>query len=313
VAEGVTRVFPHWLGLVLAVLSGTFVAVQARINGSLGAALGDGFVAAAVSFGSGLVILAVILALSAPGRRGLGRVVAGLRDRSVPWWTVAGGAAGAFLVLSQGVAAAALGVALFTVAIVAGQTLSSLLLDRIGFGPQGVVPFEARRVIGSILALVAVAWAVSTEFGGDKPLLLLVMPLIGGIGIGWQQAVNGRVRGLASSSLTATFINFAVGTAVLLVASLVHVTIVGPPNPFPTDPLLYVGGAIGCVFIGVSAFLVAHTGLLVLGLGTVAGQLVGAVVLDVVVPGAGGVHWTTVAGAALALVAVAIASVARRS
>jgi transporter family-2 protein len=311
VTEGVKRAFPQWLGLVLAVVTGTFVAVQARINGALGASIDDGFAAAAVSFGSGLVILSVIMLFSRVGRQGLGRVVGGLRDRSVPWWTVAGGGAGAFLVLSQGIAAAALGVALFTVAIVAGQTVSSLILDRIGFGPHGVVPFRTARVVGSLLALVAVAWAVSTEFGGDKPVLLLLMPLLGGIGIGWQQAVNGRVRKLASSSLTATFINFAVGTVVLLVAMLVHFAAVGLPEPFPSDPILYVGGAIGCVFIGVSAFLVSHTGLLVLGLGTVAGQLVGAVVLDLVVPGAGGLHWTTVAGAALALVAVAIASIRR--
>ncbi|RUQ99285.1 DMT family transporter [Labedella endophytica] len=295
----------------MAIIAGTFVAVQARINGALGVAIDDGFAAAAVSFGSGLVILIAVMAFSRPGRRGLGRVIEGLRDRSVPWWTVAGGGAGAFLVLSQGIAAAALGVALFTVAIVAGQTVSSLVLDRIGFGPHGVVPFQTMRVLGSALALVAVAWAVSTEFGGDKPLLLLLMPLLGGIGIGWQQAVNGRVRQLAGSSLTATFINFAIGTVVLLVATAVHVAVAGPPSPFPSDPVLYIGGAIGCVFIGVSAFLVSHTGLLVLGLGTVAGQLVGAVLLDVFVPGAGGLHWTTVAGAGLALVAVAIASIRR--
>jgi transporter family-2 protein len=311
-SEGVKRAFPQWLGLLLAVITGTFVAVQARINGSLGTALDDGFAAAAISFGSGLVILSIIMLFSTHGRRGLRRVVGGLRDGSVPWWTVAGGAAGAFLVLSQGIAAAALGVALFTVAIVAGQTLSSLILDRIGFGPHGVVPFEPARVIGSALALVAVGWAVSTEFGGDKPILLLIMPLLGGIGIGWQQAVNGRVRQLSSSALTATFINFTVGSVVLVVAMLVHFLAVGLPDALPTDPILYIGGAIGCVFIGVSAFLVSHTGLLVLGLGTVAGQLVGAVLLDVVVPGAGGVHWTTVAGAALALVAVAIASIRRR-
>lgn len=309
--ESVKRAFPQWLGLVLAVLTGTFVAVQARINGSLGIALDDGFAAASVSFGSGLVILSAVMAFSRPGRRGLARIVDGVRSRTVPWWTVAGGGAGAFLVLSQGIAAAALGVALFTVAIVAGQTVSSLLLDRIGFGPHGVVPFQVNRVVGSLLALVAVAWAVSTEFGGDKPILLLLMPLLGGIGIGWQQAVNGRVRQISSSALTATFVNFVVGTSVLLVAMLVHFAVVGLPDPFPTDPILYIGGAIGCVFIGVSAFLVSHTGLLVLGLGTVAGQLVGAVILDVVIPGAGGVHWTTIAGAALALVAVAIASVKR--
>ena len=126
---------PVWLAIVFALICGAGVAVQSRINGELGQQLGDGFVAATISFGSGLLILLVALAIAPSGRRGLGRVASALRARSLPWWYVLGGSAGAFLVLSQGLTAAVLGVALFTVAIVAGQTVSGLVLDRIGLGP----------------------------------------------------------------------------------------------------------------------------------------------------------------------------------
>ena len=56
------RSLPLWLALVIALLCGALVALQSRINGELGSRLGDGFTAAAISFGSGLVILAIALA-----------------------------------------------------------------------------------------------------------------------------------------------------------------------------------------------------------------------------------------------------------
>lgn len=305
-----SRSLPLWLALVFALLCGALVAIQSRINGELGSRLGDGFTAASISFGSGLVILGVALAIAPAGRRGLARIREALRDRRLRWWYVCGGAAGSFLVLSQGLAAAALGVALFTVAVVAGQTISGLVLDRVGIGPGGRRPLTPARLVGALLALVAVTWAVSAQFGGSAPVLLMLLPFIAGLGTGWQQAVNGQVRVVAESALTATFINFAVGTTVLVVLMLVRWGIGGLPKQLPTEPWLYVGGALGCVFIGVTALLVRITGVLLLGLATVAGQLAAALLLDLLLPTAGHqLAFSTIGGTLLAIVAVAIASV----
>ena len=93
------RTLPLWLALVLALLCGALVATQSRINGELGSRLGDGFTAAAISFGSGLVILVVALAVAPAGRRGLARVREALRDRRLRWWYVCGGAAGTWTYL----------------------------------------------------------------------------------------------------------------------------------------------------------------------------------------------------------------------
>jgi transporter family-2 protein len=298
-----------WLAIVFAIICGAGVAVQSRINGELGRRLDDGFAAAVISFGSGLVILAIALAVSPVGRRGLSRVRDALRTGDLPWWYVCGGAAGGFLVLSQGLTAAVLGVALFTVAIVAGQTVSGLALDRIGLGPGGRRDLTPARVTGAALVLVAVVWAVSAQLGGNVPVWMLVLPLVAGLGIGWQQAVNGQVRVTAESALTATFINFVVGTAVLLVLMLVHTALVGWPKPLPPEPWLYVGGAIGCVFIAVTTLIVRITGVLVLGLANVAGQLVAALLLDALAPGEHPIAWSTVGGTLLALVSVAVASI----
>ncbi len=237
-----SRSFPLWLALVFAMLCGAGIALQSRINGELGSRLGDGVTAAVISFGSGLLILIVAMAIAPAGRRGLVRVTTALRSRELPWWYVAGGAAGAFLVLSQGVAAAVLGVALFTVSVVAGQTVSGLVLDRVGLGPGGRRPITPARLAGAIIALAAVTWAVSSQFGGGVPVWLMLLPLIAGLGLGWQQAVNGQVRVVAESALTATFINFAVGTTVLLVLMAVDWSIRGLPHPRPPEPAA--GGAV---------------------------------------------------------------------
>jgi transporter family-2 protein len=275
---------PAWITLGGAVLVGVFTALQARVNGQLGARLEDGMVAAAISFGSGLVILVVLSAVLPVGRRGTAALVHGIRTRGIPWWMLAGGAAGALTVATQGIAVGIIGVSLFTVGVVAGQALCGLVLDRSGYGPAGVVAVTVPRLLGGALALGAVGIGLAGDGLSGIPLWMLVLPLLTGIGIAWQQATNGRLRQRVGTPLTATFVNFAGGTAILVVAALVHVAIVGMPAAFPAEAWLYLGGAIGVVYIFMSAALVAQTGVLLLGLGAVVGQLGMSFVLDALWP-----------------------------
>lgn len=301
---------PAGLALSGAVLVGVLTAVQARINGALGLRLDDGFVAAAVSFGSGLVILVVLSLVLPVGRRGLRALAAGVRERSIPWWMLAGGVAGAFTVATQGLAVGIIGVSLFTVGVVAGQTVNGLLLDRIGYGPAGVVAVTVPRLVGGLLALCAVALALFGDGVQGIPLWMLVLPFFAGVGIAWQQATNGRLRQRVGTPLTATLVNFLGGTVLLVLAALIHVGIVGTPAAYPTEPWLYVGGAIGVAYIFLSAALVAHTGVLLLGLGAVVGQLLTAVAIDAVWPAAaspGILQESLMVAVALASVVVAAA------
>ena len=301
------------LAVAIAMVCGVGIASQARINGELAHQLGDGVLAALISFGSGLIVVTIALLVAPSGRRGLAAVRTAIGERRIPWWYAAGGAAGAFLVLSQGLTAAVLGVALFTVSVVAGQTLSGLVLDARGLGTMAAKPVTVTRVVGSVLALAAVAYAASAQLQGNVPIWLMLLPFLAGFGIGWQQAVNGQIRGTSGSATTATFINFVVGTAVLLVATLVHSIWAGWPTAFPTNPVLYIGGLIGVIFIAGAAVIVRITGVLLLGLGTIAGQLIGSLLLDIFAPVAGhDLTVPTVVGTALTLVAVSIAAIPRR-
>ena len=275
---------PTWIALGGAALVGVLTAVQARINGQLGVRLGDGLVAAAISFGSGLLILIVLSAALPSGRRGFTALATGVRSRRIPWWMLAGGAAGALTVATQGIAVGIIGVSLFTVGVVAGQAMSGLILDRIGYGPAGVVAVTLPRLAGGALALLAVGIALAGDGLSGIPLWLLALPLATGVGIAWQQATNGRLNQRVGTPLTATLVNFIGGTIILVASAAVHVAVVGIPAQVPAEAWLYLGGVTGVIYIILSAALVTHTGVLLLGLGVVVGQLLTSFALDAVWP-----------------------------
>ncbi|WP_307828476.1 DMT family transporter [Antrihabitans sp. YC2-6] len=302
----------HRIGVLAAIAVGMSVSGQARINGALGHALDDGVAAAALSFGLGLVLLSIGLAASARMRAQLSAVRVALRTRTLAPWQCLGGLCGAFYVACQGITIALIGVAVFTVAVVGGQLLSSLWVDRAGIGPGAPSPVTSNRIFGAVLALVAVAIASSGRFdAGWSAIGWAILPAVAGVGLAWQQAVNGRVAA-ASGPMMATWVNFVVGTAALLAILVGKGLVADFPDDLPTEPWLYVGGALGVAHIAAAAVVVRWIGVLLLGLGAIAGQLLGAVALDLLAPAGAGLSATVLAGSVLTLVAVAIASVSRR-
>ncbi|WP_224763599.1 DMT family transporter [Salinibacterium sp. ZJ70] len=298
---------------IAALIVGAFMAVQPRVNGQLGVELGDGVLAAFYSFASGMLVCGIALVLWAPGRRGLASLREAIADRRMTPWFLIGGCFGALMVLSQGLTAAVLGVAVFTVALVGGQAIGSLLVDRRGLGTMAPTALTPPRVAGAALAVVAVGWAVSDRLGGGIPWWMLVLPFVAGIGTSWQAAANAQLRFHARSVLSATFVSFTAGTAVLAIAAAVDLALAGPPQTLPAEPWLYTGGLLGIVFVAGGAAIVPITGVLVYGLATIAGQLTAAVLLDLFVPVAGaGLSLSTIGGALLAVIAVGIASMGRR-
>lgn len=290
------------------------VALQSRINGGLSQHIGNGYVAAAVSFGTGLLIMCLALAFSRSGRAGLGRLRTEVRSGRLPVWTLVGGAGGAFFVLSQGLVAPLTGLALFTVGIVAGQVLGGLVLDRLGLGPGGRIDPTPTRIAGTVLAVVAVVVSVGFGGGGAGSVLWLVLvPVVVGVCVAAQSMVNGLVRSAAQSAVSATFVNFVVGTTLLGTAAVISVLVSGWPEQWPSSPLYYLGGLIGTIFIAAAAMLVRTAGVLLLSMSNVAGQLVAAVAFEAGVPLGGGLTQGMIAGTAVALLAVVIAALPGRS
>ena len=310
---------PVLAGLPLAVGSGLAIPVQGRINGALGARLNDGIAAAAVSFSTGLLVMIVISLVLPRGRAGLASILPAVRNRAFPRIYVVAGAIGALFVFAQSFTVGILGVALFTVATVTGQTVSGLLVDRLGIGPAGKKSVTGIRIIGCVLTIAAVAWAVSPRFsgaeaggsdGGPASLLLpILLPVAAGFLMSFQQAMNGTATVHYGTPIAATLVNFVAGCAVLWAALAVKLAVAGPANPLPSEWWYYLGGPMGCVFIGLGALLVRSLGVLVTGLGMIAGQLLGSLALDLALPTPGTVVApATVLGTLLTLAAIILAT-----
>ena len=192
--------------------------------------------------------------------------------RGIPWWMLAGGAAGALTVATQGLAVAIIGVSLFTVGVVAGQALYGLVLDRVGYGPAGVVAVTVPRLIGGALALGAVgSRSPATDCAASRCGCSCCRCSPASASRGSRRRTGGCVSGRHAPDGDARQLRRRDDPARRRGA--VHVAHRGIAGGLPDRAWLYLGGAIGVLYIFLSAALVAHTGVLLLGLGVVVGQL----------------------------------------
>jgi transporter family-2 protein len=136
--------------LLLALAAGVLLPIQAGVNAQLRTALGSPVAAALVSFVVGTAgLAAVMLAL---------RTSLPLRSAwaETSWWQWTGGLVGAAYVLASIVLAPRLGAATLVAAVVAGQMLSSVLLDQYGLVGFPVHPISAVRLLGAGLVIAGV-------------------------------------------------------------------------------------------------------------------------------------------------------------
>ncbi|MFE0359489.1 DMT family transporter [Streptomyces nigra] len=302
------------LAVAAAIAAGTVVPVQARLNGELSHRLDDGIAAAAVSFSGGLVLLSV-LALFSPGLRGaLGRLAGAARDGRLPRRYLLAGVLGGSFALAQSTAALVTGIAVFTVSAIAGQTLGGLIVDARGIGGGLRQRPGAMRLAGAAVILVAAVVSALPRFTDAPAPAEIVLPALAAIAAGFllgvQQSLNGASTAASGSPLAATWLNFFVGAAFLVVAWGAKTLVRGASgHALPTSWWVYLGGLCGVVFIGASAFLVRRIGVLLLSMASIAGQLAGSIALDFLVPAGGRPPSVlTVLGVLLTFAAVWIAS-----
>lgn len=288
--------------LAMTLLAGGATSLQAFLNGRLGHQVGSFEIAAAINNTVGLIVLATIVLVS--GAIGRARVQVARAGRQ-PAWFFLGGLCGAMLVIVSAAGAPKVGVALLTVALVCGTTTASLFIDAAGLGPVGHRPISAPRVAGVMPAITALAITALGAAGALRPVIL-ALALIAGIAVAIQQAANGRLAQVTGEPLIAAAVNFSVGLLALAAIALATVLINPPHGSFPPVGLL-LGGLCGAFVVAVVSTAVQTVGILRVGLALVAGQTLGALLIDLFAP-VPGEHVTaaTVTGVLLTLLAVTV-------
>lgn len=299
------------LYLAIGVVAGAFMTSQSRINGELAVRIGSAPVTALISFGIGTVILGFVVLLSRRTRHGFVLMVQAIKERRLGWYFTLAGVSGATFVFSQSLVVGITGVALFTIAFVCGLTIGSYFLDVRGIGPAGRQPVTPLRTAGALLAIAAVVVAMLGRLGPASGLALLVLPLVFGVFVSWQQIANGLIAVAARTPLVPTAVNFAVGTGVLALFAGFYSLATGLPTVYPTDLWVYLGGPCGVMFVSMTAWVVRRVGALVTSLATTAGQLLMAVIFDIFMPQIEVNLLVTFMGAAIMMLALVLVTMGR--
>jgi transporter family-2 protein len=271
----------------LAALSGLMIALQARANGELSHRLDNGLQAALVSFGSGLIIIAVISLFNPSIKQGVHSLRSAVRANEIPTWTLFAGMLGGSFVAVQTQIVPLIGVAIYSVASIAGQSAISLLVDRIGLTGGGKKEITPRRVTAAFVTVFAVFISVADRLDGrDLSIAAVVLGVLAGAIVGVQRALNGQINEHSHQSFTTSLLNFAMGTTFLLILLIFAIAIGGMKlSPLPAGPWwIYSGGVIGVVYIAFTSTIVQHLGVLTFTLISVGGQLVGSLLIDLFSP-----------------------------
>lgn len=302
--------FAAGIFVLLTVLAGMLGPMQSAVNGELGKAVSDGHLAAVISFGSGLVLMLIVVLSRTKTREALVAIPGQLRRKVIPWPNFFAGLCGAVIVLSEGVSVGALGVATFQTSLISGMVISGVMCDRLGIGATFKQALSATRIAGAVLAIVATLFVVSPNFQAPHVIALAILPFFGGLLAGWQPAGNSNIGKLADSMLVSITWNFIVGFTALTLVFVIRIMLGSAEFVLPSTWWMYLGGPLGLASIAAMALLVRHLGLLLLALASTAGQLIGSVLIDSLIPSLGHtVHTVTVIGALIALLASGIAMI----
>lgn len=141
-----------WLWRGAGVISGALFAGQAAVNGQLGRVLGSPLQAATVSFGTGALVLLVLVLVS--------RTKLHVRhpyDRPNPWWMWTGGMWGSLYVAGGAFLVPALGTGATVTIANTGMLAGSFLLDRFGLFGASRRRISSAQTIGVAIMIVGIA------------------------------------------------------------------------------------------------------------------------------------------------------------
>jgi transporter family-2 protein len=291
------------------------IALQSRANGELSHILGNSTEAALVSFGSGLIVIALITPFNSAIKNGIRNLQSAVKAKEIPMWRLFAGVLGGSFVALQTQVVPLIGVALYSVASIAGQTATSLVVDRIGLTGGGKKLISKRRVTAALITVFAVLISVLDRISiASFSVFAVLLAVLAGALVGVQRALNGQINEHSKASFTTSLLNFVMGTSTLVILLFALLIFKGDAIvPLPSGPWwVYTGGTIGVIYIAFTSTIVQHLGVLTFTLFSVGGTLIGSLLLDIFSPTNGNtVSWYLVSGIVMTYLGVIIGGQSR--
>jgi len=138
--------------VLLGLIAGATVPIQAGINSRLSFFTGSNISAAVISFLAGTITI-IVFALIA--RTPLPKPEA---FTQAPWWVWTGGAFGAFYVVSSIILVNKVGAVSMLAFIIAGQMIASIIIDHYGLVGYPMSPISIYKIVGIIFITIGVVF-----------------------------------------------------------------------------------------------------------------------------------------------------------
>lgn len=304
-----------WAGVLIAVAAGIIWAIQAKMNAQFGAELGEPLVSGALNFIGGTVLL-LIAAATRPRKVGAGvtRLREAIGAKSISPLALLAGFVGVGIVIAQVYLVDIIGIAAFTVTLVAGSAVAAIVIDATGWGPDGKVAVTPLRIVGAAVLVGAVALVAFGKGGFAGLTAVAALGLAGaalaGVLVALQTAMTGALVVASGSIIVSMLIAFATGAIVFPVVRV----LLGPLEiPDGVSWIFLIAGPLAVVFVAAAAVLASRMSLLLLSAAIVIGQTVGAFAIDLLYPTpAGRPGWLAAVGVVLTIAAVVIIAMASR-
>lgn len=204
----------------MALIAGTLLTIQVGFNTTFGKQVGSPLASSIVSFGGGMLVLLAVNGLGLLGPAEWSGV------RRMPWWAYGSGLVGAYYVTSSIIVAPEVGLAAMSATVVAGQLLSSLVVDKLG-----ALGFMKKAVgwpqwLGVALLPIATALILGLA-DGDTALKskanhwLLLLSLSAGLMLTLSLGFNTTVNRYLKNAGAAALLNFSGGLLAVALVSIV--------------------------------------------------------------------------------------------
>ena len=141
------------LMIILSVVGGALLSVQAAINGQLGSKVGV-FRSAFLTFSVGALITALLIFFFETKHA--------VTLLEVPKWQLLGALLGVPYIVIMVLAVQRIGTAVATVAVIFGQLAMSMLIDNFGWLHNEAIPFSATR-LGAVVCLGIALWFIYSD------------------------------------------------------------------------------------------------------------------------------------------------------
>ena len=142
--------FKTLLFMLIILVGGCMLPIQAGINGKLGRAVNNPIVASFISFIIGTILLGLYLMAMRQNPFDL------TGTKGAPWWIWSGGLIGAFFVSIATTLVPRMGATLSFTLIIAGQLLISIIIDKYGLFGIAASDISIKKIAGISLVIAGV-------------------------------------------------------------------------------------------------------------------------------------------------------------